>query len=348
MPVFISDRALATAKDESSYASGAIWPQNNQLGSWIGILPNVDIPPPEVDWKQYYTTGTDREVAIQAEGLHKAEGIELPITLQKGEIFRYVFDGYLNEASGSNRAHTFRLATDLGSTTSNDPQLRSLTLGFSYPSGSSTSFFSRYFTGARVNELTLSAEAEGELTATASFISAGYYTQYDAASVTTDVSTKPYLFLHGQLKMGTTTVARVVDFELTISNNLSPHPYVTRQDTTGPIRGGKYIYDLVPQKREFMVSTTIIVDTDTNPALWDRLTGGQPFATTTSGSPFQMELNFSRGTNDNLTIYLTDAVIKTAPHNIPDTKGEIEVPVEIQARKGWIVVHDSNAGNKVL
>ena len=174
MGIFRSDEAIFSAKEESVFASGSIVPSASVYGTHLGIISNVTVPSPEIDWGQYYTVGTDREMQVVAERQRKIEGIEAPIILQTPRIFRYVFDGQNSHASGSNNAHTFRTASDLtvgpnANLTLNAPELNSLTLEVAYPSGSSSSFWARYYQGAKVDTIRLEADSESELVANVNF-----------------------------------------------------------------------------------------------------------------------------------------------------------------------------------
>lgn len=342
MGIFRSDEAIFSAKDEAVFASGTIWPKLSQNGTWLGIIPNVTVPGPEVDWGQYYTVGTDREMQVLAERQRKIEGIEAPIILQKGEIFRYVFDGQNSHASGEAgtgaQAHSFRLADDLtvgpnANLTLNAPELRSLTLEVAYPSGSSSSYWGRYYKGAKVESIRLEATSEDELKGTVSFKAASVHDEWNATTITRDTTTKPYLFHTALFTYRGVTVARVTEFDLTIDNNLKSNWYLTTETagtTSRGVTGGKWVYDLIPGKREYNLRATVVIDSDLNPRIWDSLL---------NGAEFTANFLFSRTTNsDTLQIFLDGVVFTKAPHGVPEEKADVPVEIEAIARKGYIVV----------
>ena len=361
MGIFRSDEAIFAAKDEAVYASGTIWPAiSGQTGTHIGILPSVTIPGPDIDWERYWTTGTDRESAIQGERRRSIEGIEAPIILQKAEIFRYVFDGQNSHtsrsdstnssASGtSNTTHSFRTASDLtigpnASLTLDAPDLRSLTLQVSFPSGTSTSYWSRYYTGAKIDSIRLEADSESELSANVSFKAASVFDYWDAATIVPDRTTQPYLFHTATFSYRGSTVARVTEFELTINNNLKSNWYLTQQTggtSTIGRAGGRYLYDLIPGKREYELRAKVVIDSELNPSIWNSLLNGAEFS---ANFLFERTAGTTASNADRLQIFLEGVVFKKAPHSVPEDKADIPVDIDATARKGYVVVVNAQAG----
>lgn len=343
MVVYITDTAVVAAKEESTFGTNPISAGN---ASWIGLLASAEFPGPEVDWLPFWTVGSDRDLAVQAEARHSLAGISLPVVLQKGEIIKYIFNGYKGTA-GSPNVHEMGESADISSSTAT-PALKSLTVEVNYqdPTGSSTHYV-RYFSGAKVNSAEFTMDSEGELLSTVELVAANYPSVGSTRSTPTkDVTTKPYLFSQGIISLWGQSISRLSNFTLNINNNLNTLWYVKGGGATGT-SSGKFASDIIPGKREYTLTGSLVLDTDTGTppgganSIWGILTGG---------STFDVTIDFVRdgaatfaASSDGIRFELTTCSLLTAPHSVPEEKGEVTVDFEMRPRKCKITVRNSVA-----
>lgn len=170
-------------------------------------------------------------------------------------------------------------------------------------------------------------------------------------TLTTD---EPYHFSYGVLTFAGSTVARVREFNLEVSNGLEPKYYVTNPKDLAVVgRENNYTpWEIREGKRDYRCSITVDVDPNERNLFADLCRMG---VYTSVYKGFQIVLTFTRGTSDTITITLAPTrnettvpaaggdvqgcLISKAPHNIVE-QPLVSVPLEIEVRSAQIVVQD--------
>ena len=172
----------------------------------------------------------------------------------------------------------------------------------------------RYF-GGKIGQATLTAEEGGTLRMSwesAPFIDMNHnqyddtartiVNKWDGSSLAATVeypTTQPYYFSQGSITLFGVEFARITNFTLNINNNLEPR-YFIRDD--GSDRTPSEIYE---GRREYSMTATIILPdtvsaTNTTRTIFKELLSEGDYGSGMAG--FDIDLVFTRGTNDTLTI----------------------------------------------
>jgi len=177
-------------------------------------------------------------------------------------------------------------------------------------------------------------------------------------------STDPYYFSQGSLTMFGVEFARLRSFSLSIANNEEPRYYIGGQGKgTNRHRGPSEIRE---NNREYSMSASVVLPdstvaaTDTARKLFTELLLEGDYGTTSSSmSGFNVELTFTRGSNDTIQILIPDdytsgdestgaaagggqqgAFIRSAPHTISGDN-PLQVEADILFRNMKIQIKDS-------
>ena len=164
-------------------------------------------------------------------------------------------------------------------------------------------------------------------------------------------STNPYFFSQGSVTMFGVEVARVRSFSLGVANGEEPRYYIQRR--MGNKRGPTEIRE---QRREYTLGVTLALPDSQasagasgNTLFKEFLTEGD-FGSGMQG--FNIVLEFTRGTNDKITITIPDdgtaatggnqqgAFFRSAPHGITGDN-PVQVDADILIRNAKILVTDS-------
>jgi len=223
----------------------------------------------------------------------------------------------------------------------------------------------RYF-GGKIGQATITAEEGGTLRM--SWESAPFmdmnHNQYDDTVQTAPVNkfdasnlgvtveyptSEPYYFSQGEIKLFDVTFARITNFTININNNLEPR-YFIRND--GSERTPSAIYE---GRREYSMTATVVLpdsisSTDTTRTLFKELLAEGDYTAGFTG--FDIDLEFTRGTDDTLTITIPDdgtsgtggnnqgAFLRSANTSV-STENPVSTEVDILFRNLKIVVKDS-------
>ena len=176
-----------------------------------------------------------------------------------------------------------------------------------------------------------------------------------ASSVLEYPTTDPYYFSQGTVSLFGTEFARVRNFTLNVNNNVEPRYYVERRGDSR-LRGPS---DIVEMRREYTMDATIALPDTVNSAtsdttsLFKQLMMEGDYGAGMKG--FNIQLVFTRGTNDTITIDIPDdgastgaavgldeqgAYLTEAPHPI-DGSNPYEVSASMMFRNLKITVVDN-------
>jgi len=232
-------------------------------------------------------------------------------------------------------------------------------------SETATNDWIRRYYGGKIGQATLTAEEGGTLRMSwesAPFLNMDH-NQYDHSGITAPInkfdatslavtverpSTEPYYFSQGSISMFGVEFARVTNFTININNNLEPRYFIssTAERTPSAIFEGR---------REYSMTATIVLpdslaSTATTRTLFKELLAEGDYAAGFTG--FDIDLVFTRGANDTLTITVPSdgtsaaggneqgAFIRSANTSV-STENPASTEVDILFRDLSIVVKDS-------
>ena len=232
-------------------------------------------------------------------------------------------------------------------------------------SETATNDWIRRYYGGKIGQATLTAEEGGTLRMSwesAPFLNMDHNqyddtvqtapgNKFDATSLAVTVerpSTEPYYFSQGSVSMFGVEFARVANFTININNNLEPRYFIssTAERTPSAIFEGR---------REYSMTATIVLpdslaSTATTRTLFKELLAEGDYAAGFTG--FDIDLVFTRGANDTLTITVPSdgtsaaggneqgAFIRSANTSV-STENPASTEVDILFRDLSIVVKDS-------
>ena len=232
-------------------------------------------------------------------------------------------------------------------------------------SETATNDWLRRYYGGKIGQATLTAEEGGTLRMSwesAPFLNMDHNqyddtvqtapgNKFDATSLAVTVerpSTEPYYFSQGSISMFGVEFARVANFTININNNLEPRYFIssTAERTPSAIFEGR---------REYSMTATIVLpdslaSTATTRTLFKELLAEGDYAAGFTG--FDIDLVFTRGANDTLTITVPSdgtsaaggneqgAFIRSANTSV-STENPASTEVDILFRDLSIVVKDS-------
>ena len=183
--------------------------------------------------------------------------------------------------------------------------------------GTAANAWLRRYIGGKIGQSTLTAEEGGTLRMSwesAPFIDM-QHNQYDSSAVTAPNNkydaglsavtveysdTEPYFFSQGSITLFGVEFARITNFTININNNLEPR-YFIRND--GSQRTPSDIYE---GRREYSMTASVVLPdsiagaTDTTRTIFKELLAEGDYGSGTAG--FDVDLVFTRGTNDTLSI----------------------------------------------
>jgi len=298
-----------------SYATGPwyiSWGRESSPGTeatpnvWLGIV--KEFPPKEKREIRRYRHAGKRDFHIQTEGKY-----EFPFSFEY-----YPQDGkFLTMCLGT--------VTDSGSgpyTHTIDPadQLPTFTLEAALPS---INFVRRYL-GCKVDKMTISC-VEGDDLKVRVDCSAMDVKKYTSRTSVAEVTTKPYSFAKvSSITFGGNSIGSVKSFSWTFSNNLKyDHAYHLGSAKPSFLPEGGRENDLVVEFHP----------TDTS--WWDNWLSDPQTA-------FDVEIVFTRGANDTLTLKLNDCLIEEPDFALPEEPVYLQKLV-LKPKTCQIVVVDSEA-----
>ena len=232
-------------------------------------------------------------------------------------------------------------------------------------SETATNDWIRRYYGGKIGQATLTAEEGGTLRMSwesAPFLNMDH-NQYDHSGITAPInkfdatslavtverpSTEPYYFSQGSITMFGVEFARVANFTININNNLEPRYFISNDANRTPSA-------IFEGRREYsMTATVVLPDSLTSLAstktLFKELLAEGDYAAGFTG--FDIDLVFTRGTDDTLTITVPSdgtsaaggneqgAFIRSANTSV-STENPVSTEVDILFRDLSIVVKDS-------
>ena len=231
-------------------------------------------------------------------------------------------------------------------------------------SETATNDWIRRYYGGKIGQATLTAEEGGTLRMSwesAPFLNMDHnqyddtvnagVNKFDATSLAVTVerpSTEPYYFSQGSVSMFGVVFARVANFTININNNLEPRYFISSDAARTPSA-------IFEGRREYSMTATIVLpdsisSTDTTRTLFKELLAEGDYTAGFTG--FDIDLVFTRGTNDTLTITVPSdgtsaaggneqgAFIRSANTSV-STENPASTEVDILFRDLSIVVVDS-------
>ena len=232
-------------------------------------------------------------------------------------------------------------------------------------SETATNDWIRRYYGGKIGQATLTAEEGGTLRMSwesAPFLNMDH-NQYDHSGITAPInkfdatslavtverpSTEPYYFSQGSISMFGVEFARVTNFTININNNLEPRYFINSSGERTPSA-------IFEGRREYSMTATVVLpdalaSTATTKTLFKELLAEGDYAAGFTG--FDIDLVFTRGANDTLTITVPSdgtsaaggneqgAFIRSANTSV-STENPASTEVDILFRDLSIVVKDS-------
>tara|TARA_R110000765_G_scaffold257177_1_gene357472 strand:- start:570 stop:1157 length:588 start_codon:yes stop_codon:yes gene_type:complete len=175
--------------------------------------------------------------------------------------------------------------------------------------------------------------------------------KFDASNLAVTVeqpSTEPYYFSQGSISLFDVEFARVTNFTININNNLEPRYFINNSGERTP----SAIYE---GRREYSMTATIVLpdsisSTATTRTLFKELLAEGDYSAGFTG--FDIDLVFTRGANDTITITIPDdgtsgtggnnqgAFLRSANTSV-STDNPVSTEVDILFRNMKIVVVDA-------
>lgn len=303
--VLKSDRAsLSFGEELSGFGSGS-----SSTVMWLGIVPGADLPDPEIDFQRRYAIGANRDPLLYTEGKHSLGPTTFDVDVQNGRFLKYFFGdcSSQNGATSGTYKHTM-----VGKS-----EIPSIQLDAAYLNTDSEIGFTRNYVGMKVNSVELKSDAEGLLTASIEVIGSKVEKNRVSAQTVTALTTGPYIFHHGSFEFWGATVSKIVDFSLRGNNQLKAKWYIRSPD-------GKYAGGVYETAREYELDATVDIDNDD---IFDNLINASGCdAVITFTNPEGISLNGY--TSSYLKLTCAGCVMPSAPHGIPDDKGEVPVAMK--------------------
>lgn len=288
---------------------------------------------PEIDYMEGRYVGADRDPYDQVEGQRSYDGGSWTIVPYDGWPIAWAFGADSVETdtpeSGLNQ-HTITRQQDGAPPTA--------TVEAAYRGRGSQEDFVRTFLGVYPDTATIQQDNEGKLTVDASPVALGMTdeTPHSNVSSVSLPQREPWKFskvnsnLELQFGAGTETFARLVDFSLEISNEVSPEYYINEDTGSDP-------YEVLYGNGGYTLDVEVAV---TDKSIYSELADSQ--------GPFDANIAFVKedGT-ETLDITAQDCRMPSSPHPLPED-GKVTTTMNLSPRKTEIVIVDSVADTSYL
>lgn len=216
----------------------------------------------------------------------------------------------------------------------------------------------RLYNGCKVNNMTFSANTEGEVKLQVDYEGSRHYT--DTAGVFTPHrmfentantavdrkasgiavnGEKPYLFQDLNFEVFGRPVLRATQIEVGINNSNQARHFIrgyegnTTDNDQVQLAGVQMPLDITEAKREYTFSFSAMIEDD---QLWEQIRTRKHHQNT-NDITLTMKKRGSNSTRESATITIEDYTIVKADHQIPDDKGAVIVQVELAVRHLKIV-----------
>ena len=343
---------------------------NSQLLSdnWLGLVTTITPPNLEVEMKQMnLALGGSRNFTHQYKGIETTSGGSMELNVNTGAWLFYALGGITSIAqsnSGFSSAPTFSdsntstlqtTSPAFGAVTTNIEIVPSLnmkgvknselpsfalehTMAKSSPTAAFTvdsggdEVFTRFYTGNRVNTLTMTAAENMELTMSLDLNSkttlkapTGYRSRRGVADETSlsnfrDDKTEfltPFMFSDGTISMFGQDYIRLTNMTLTINNNLQDKRFIGNYN-----KGTK---EALPAQRTYELTFSGFVTDD---AIYNELISDIEVAQTASNAS-RIKLHFVKDDGEYIKLEFRKYMLTTSTWPIPDDKGPVQVEMTI-------------------
>ena len=295
---------------------------------------DTDMPDPEVDWQEERSidAGSTRELSGKEPGQNTYEGGSLPVLPHDGLPIALLFgeDSVQTDtgldATGSTTSDT---GTTLHTMTVNDTDLPpTVTIEATYfGRGSGGEDFVRTFAGATPPSGTISTDNESRLQCEMDMLAMGVSPGTSPTTGISEPSRSPWLFhdVESDLSIAGTSYARLTNFEIEITTNISPEHYIAAASGADP-------YEILYGNIEYEISATI---KPTDKSLYQSVLDRDDSGT--------MNIQFARdGGGDRLRFEGDRIGLSEAPYSFPE-EGAPEVDVTITPDSLKCLVEDQQA-----
>jgi len=281
----------------------------------FGLLRDkIPLPDPKRAYEIYRVAGSASRVPT---GVDRNEIVfegSIPFTLQHGKALVFGLGKSVKTGTSPPFTHTIQTADELPS------------FVVEATIGDGTTNYLRYYTGVKVNRMTLEGTEKGVIKATLDVLAAKGYKSTNTPSTVVPLDIKPYQFhqTSTNLTLWGTPFARVKNWSLTVDNHLEQSWYWQNENADYP-------YELDENEQTVEMKATIV---PTSLDIFDHI-GAE--------TEFDIDFKISRGTSDSIEIKNAagyTCFMPEAPHPIPE-KGKMEVDVLIKMRSLEIIVVDA-------
>lgn len=288
---------------------------------------------PEIDYMAGRYVGADRDPYDQVAGQRSYDG---------GSWSMVPFDGWpIAWAFGADSVSTDTPEAGLTQhtiTRQQDGAPPTATVEAAYRGRGSQDDFVRTFLGVYPDTATIQQDNEGKLTVEASPVALGM----TGATPHTNVSSvslpqrEPWKFskvnsnLELQFGAGAETFARLIDFSLEISNEVTPEYYINESTGSDP-------YEVLYGNGGYTLDVEVAI---TDNSIYTELVNSQ--------GPFDANIVFEKNDGqETLDISAKDCRMPSAPHSLPED-GKTSTTIGLSPRKTEIVIVDSQATSSYL
>ena len=306
MTGYKGDQVVLGFKQETTFNEQ---PVEGDQTHFLGIVPNLDIDA-KWDWKDYWTVNGDRDRFTESQG-KATVGITIPFELQSGMLFHLALEN-ISESGTNPTTHIMNGGIQ---------PLRSIVIEQQYMGAKP---FLRYLTGCKVNTMSIQAVEGGEVKGSMALLAARAIDWTNAASTVVPTTTRPYMYHHSELKVDDHTYP-VVAWTVSINHNLKVRH-------TCRITLGQYAYAIIEGKHEYEVKATVLLeDVETyNKELWRLLRLGSICSVVLEGVR-DGEASYT-ASSDAFQITGTNCVLKSAPHDVPESGEDVTVEISLSPR----------------
>jgi len=287
-----------------------------QTGAFGILREKVSLPDPKRAYDIYRVIGSLSRIPSFVDRNELVHEGSIPFTMQNGKALVFGLGKSVKVGSVAPFTHTIQTDSSLPS------------MCIEALIGDGTTDYMRYYTGTKVNRMTLEGTEKGVIKCILDVISKKGYKGTGSKSTVETVTTKPYQFHHTStnLTLWTSGVfARVLNWSLTIDNHLEPNYYWQDTDAELP-------YEIDEEEQTVELKATIIPsDLD----IFDHIG---------VATEFDLDMVISRtASTDTIEIKNPTAskcVMPEAPHPLPE-KGRLATDVLIYMKGLEIIVVDA-------
>lgn len=302
---------------------------------FLGITnQSIELPDKTVDVKTYNSFGQGRKRFLVMAGRNERNG-SLPLIPTTAELFYYLF-GADTFTGGSPNKHVLAPASVVS--------LPSMTLGVALEG---TPNFLRSYVGTIIDGADVSLSEGGELQASFDLFAKDVLDeQTGSPALFTQPSGSgqaPYMFYHANANVnlmgvydyaadtgitGGKEIASIKSFNWSLRNNAKKHWYFNGAASRDPALFTTSQPDF-SLSLQLMPSGKLSGDTDAVYHLLEASTQGD------------ILLPFFRSANDRIDVVFEDAILRSAPHPLDESGGEVVVNCTVEAEEVRVVVRDS-------